>query len=265
MSTSRIDPHVKVLDESIVERAADRGIDAVVYAPHFTRLPEIERRARALSTEDVLVAPAREVFTGTYQNRKHVLALGLDEPVPDFISLEAAMAEFERQDATVLAPHPEYLTVGLSEADLWKYADRIDAIEVYNPKYLPGHGPRSRSIATELDLPAFGSSYAHLGWTVGDVWTETAQPVAADRRPEDDQDPDCSEHATTIAHALTDAGNRVSRRSGVGQRLRSASEIGHLAWENTWKKIDRIGFPGMEDTHPHDDLYDGRFDDAYVY
>ncbi|GAB3686436.1 PHP domain-containing protein [Salinarchaeum chitinilyticum] len=261
MSASRIDPHVKVLDESIVERAARRDLDAVVYAPHFTRLPEIERRARALTTEDVLVVPAREVFTGPYRNRKHVLAMGLESPVPDFISLEAAMAEFERQDATVLAPHPEYLTVGLSEADLREYADLIDAIEIYNPKYFPGHGPRSRSLATELDLPAFGSSYAHLGWTVGDVWTETTASIP--RAAGDD--PACTAYAATIADALTTAETRVSRHSGVGQRLRSASEIAHLAWENTWKKIDRIGFPGMEDTHPHDETYEGRFDDAYVY
>jgi len=250
VSTSRIDPHVKVLDESLVQRAIRQGLDAVVYAPHFTRLPEIERRAAALSTEELTVVPAREVFTGTYRNRKHVLALGLAEPVPDFISLSAAMAEFERQDATVLAPHPEYLTVGLSETDLREYADVIDALEIYNPKFFPGHGSRARTLAAELDLPAFGSSYAHLGWTIGDVWTETEGAVA---------------DAESVQRALTDSDNRVGRRSGLGARMRSASEIGHLAWENTWKKIDRIGFPGMEDTHPNDELYGGRFDDAYVY
>lgn len=250
MSTSRIDPHVKVLDESLAERARRRGLDAVVYAPHFTRLPEIRCRAATLSTDDLLVVPGREVFTGTYRDRKHVLALDLEDPVPDFISLEAAMAEFERQDATVLAPHPEYLTVGLTEADLRAYADVIDAVEVYNPKYLPGDGPRSRSLATEFDLPAFGSSYAHLGWTIGDVWTETERAV---------------EDVDDLAAALPVRGNRVSRRSGVGPRLRSASELGHLVWENTGKKIDRIVFPGVETTHPHDDVYGGRFDDAYVY
>jgi predicted metal-dependent phosphoesterase TrpH len=250
VSTSRIDPHVKVLDESLVERASRRGLDAVVYAPHFTPLPEIRRRAAELSTADLSVVPAREVFTGTYRNRKHVLALGLEEPVPDFISLEAAMAEFDRQDATVLAPHPEYLTVGLTEADLREFAGVIDALEVYNPKYLPGDGRRSRSLAEELGVPAFGSSYAHLGWTIGDVWTETERAV---------DDP------AAVEAAMVAEENRVSRRSGVGPRLRSASEIGHLVWENTWKKVDRIGFPGMEDTHPNDDLYDGHFDEAYVY
>jgi predicted metal-dependent phosphoesterase TrpH len=250
VSTSRIDPDVKVLDQSLVERASRRGLDAVVYAPHFTQLPEIRRRAEALSTADVTVVPAREVFTGTYRNRKHVLALGLEEPVPDFVSLEAAMAEFDRQDATVLAPHPEYLTVGLTESDLREYADVIDALEVYNPKYLPGDGPRSRSLATKLDLPAFGSSYAHLGWTIGDAWTATDRPVS---------DPEA------VETAIVAEDNHVSRRSGVGPRLRSASEIGHLVWENTWKKIGRIGSPGMEATHPNDDLYGGRFDDASVY
>ncbi|PHQ46649.1 metal-dependent phosphoesterase, partial [Halorubrum sp. C3] len=36
---TRVDAHVKVLDDEVVARAKDRGIDALVYAPHFTRLP----------------------------------------------------------------------------------------------------------------------------------------------------------------------------------------------------------------------------------
>lgn len=249
-ATRRIDPHVKVLDEAVVERARRRGLDALVYAPHFTRLPEIRRKAAALSTHEVRVVPGREVFTGTYRNRKHVLALGLEEPVPDFITLEAAMTAFERQDATVLAPHPEYLTIGLAEADIRQYRGVVDAVEVYNPKYLPGHAGRSRTIAADLDLPTFASSYAHLGRTVGDVWTETDHALGDDR---------------AVASALTAGDARVGRRTGVGPRLRSAAEIGHIVWENTWKKADRIALPGIEPTHPRNDAYRGRFDDAYVY
>ncbi|PSP39031.1 metal-dependent phosphoesterase, partial [Halobacteriales archaeon QH_7_65_31] len=34
----RVDPHVKILDERVVRRAKQRGLDAIVYAPHFIRL-----------------------------------------------------------------------------------------------------------------------------------------------------------------------------------------------------------------------------------
>lgn len=238
-----------MLDEAVVERAIDRGLDAVVYAPHFTRLPEIRRRAHELARDDLIVVPGREVFTGTYRNRKHVLAIGISEPVPDFITLEAAMAEFRRQDATVLVPHPEYLTVGLSRSDIRRHADVIDAIEVYNPKYLPYHAPRARSIAADLDLPTFASSYAHLGRTVGAAWTETERALSD---PED------------VPAAIRE-NIRVGRREGAAAIVHSATELGHLIWENTAKKVDRIGLPGMEATHPSDPAYEGRFDDAYVY
>ncbi|PSQ55842.1 metal-dependent phosphoesterase, partial [Halobacteriales archaeon SW_12_67_38] len=80
MSESRIDAHVKVLDERVVSRAKRYGLDAVVYAPHFVRLPEIRAKARAFSDDDLLVVPGRELFTGSWRNRQHVLAFGLTDP-----------------------------------------------------------------------------------------------------------------------------------------------------------------------------------------
>jgi predicted metal-dependent phosphoesterase TrpH len=129
----RVDMHVKVLDQQVVERAKARGLDALVYAPHFERLSDAREEAARYSDEELLVVPAREVFTGTWQNRTHLLALGLDDPVPDFIPLGDAMEEFTRQDAAVLAPHPTFLNVSVSRDDLAAYVDRIDAVETYNP------------------------------------------------------------------------------------------------------------------------------------
>ena len=298
----RIDPHVKVLDDRVVQRAVRAGLDAIVYAPHFTRLPEIQRTARHYSSDDLLVVPGREVFTGAYGDRKHVLAIGLADPVPDFVELDAAMAEFERQDATVIAPHPEFLTVGLDADDLWTYRDLIDAIEVYNPKYLPWHTRRAHDIVDELALPAVGSSYAHLPWTVGDVWTEVDGAAAADgsglaKFDGDGQadfdrhgrgDHDSSGQAThdadgqrhgprqgspeppfgdegDVAAALTSGPTRVRRRTGVGAASRASAELLHLLWENSVEKVDRVVCSGLEATHPSHPAYGGRFDDSAVY
>ncbi|MFB6197714.1 MAG: PHP domain-containing protein, partial [Halobacteriaceae archaeon] len=134
--STKVDPHVKVLDEDVVKRAKQRGVDVLVYAPHFKRLPDIESEAALYSDDDLLVVPAREIFTGSWKDRKHILAVGLSDPVPDFITLEGAMAELGRQDAAVLVPHPMFLTVSLSEEDINQYADAIDAVETYNPKHL---------------------------------------------------------------------------------------------------------------------------------
>ncbi|MFB6143454.1 MAG: PHP domain-containing protein [Halorientalis sp.] len=244
----RVDPHVKVLDADVVERAKARGLDALVYAPHFTRLPDVRERARRFSDDELLVVPGRELFTGTWRTRKHVLAVGLTDPVPDFLTLAGAMAELRRQDAAVLVPHPEFLTVSLDVADVRQYRDVIDGIEVYNPKHRGRHNRRAREVAAATGLHPFGSSYAHLPRTVGEVWT------TFDAAIDDESD---------LVEALSDGAPRsVHHRDGASHALARHVEFAHLAWENTWKKFDRVYLQGTEPTHPDHIAYGGRFEDV---
>ncbi|SMO75361.1 Predicted metal-dependent phosphoesterase TrpH, contains PHP domain [Halorubrum cibi] len=250
-SRTRVDAHVKVLDDRVVARAKERGIDALVYAPHFTRLPTIRERATRFSDDDLTVVPGREVFTGDWGNRRHLLAIGLAEPVPDYITFEGAMAEFERQDAAVLVPHPSFATISLTRPELAAHDPRIDAIETYNTKLLSHQNDRARDIADDLDLHGFGSSYAHLGSTVGEAWT-AFEGVLPD--------------AEAVVEAFREGRSRtVVRRSGPGHRLRGLIEFGHLAYENTWMKADRLFLSGEEPTLPSNVAYRGRFDDVAVY
>ncbi|KYH27425.1 hypothetical protein HAPAU_00910 [Halalkalicoccus paucihalophilus] len=248
---TRVDPHVKTLDEQVAHRAKARNIDVLVYAPHFTRLPEIRARAERFSDDDLLVVPARELFTGSFRKRKHVLALDLDTPVPDFLTLEATLRELDRQDAVALAPHPEFATVSLDIVDLNRHPDLFSGVEIYNPKHLEKHNRRAQEIVRETGLPSFGSSYAHLTPTIGEVWTEFDAEIEA---PAD------------LHHLLrSGAPRRVFHRSGRGHELRRRAEFAHLAWENSWEKVDRLVLSGMEATHPRHPAYEGRFDEGAVY
>lgn len=249
--STRIDPHVKVLDDRVARRAKRRGIDVLVYAPHFTRLPEIRARAKHFSDDELLVVPAREPFTGSVRNRKHVLALDLDDPIPDFLTLEGTIAELERQDAIVLVPHPEFATVSLDIVDLNRHSDLFHGVEIYNPKQFPTHNRRAVEIARETDLPVFGSSYAHLPRTVGEVWTEFEADIRS---------------ASDLHEALrSGAPRRVLHRSGQRHVLRCRAEFTHLFWENSWKKVDRVVLSGREATHPHHPAYESRFAEHAVY
>jgi len=243
--------HVKILSDEVVVRAKRRGIDVLVYAPHFTRLPEIKRTAARYSDEELLVVPAREIFTGDWNNRRHLLAIGLSEPVADFITFEAAMAECERQDAALAVPHPSFMNVSLTWAEIRAHAARVDCIETYNAKLLPHQSRRGQRIAADLDLPGFGSSYAHLPSTIGEAWTlfET----------------DIDSEAALIEALKTAAPRRVQHRAGVGHRARGLAEFSHLLYENSWKKVDRLLLSGDEPTHPRNLVYEGRFDDVSVY
>lgn len=247
---TRIDLHVKLLDDRVVERAKRRGVDVLVYAPHFRRLPAIRETAAAHSDEELLVVPGREVFTGTWRDRRHVLAIGLDEPVPDFITLAGAMAAFDRQGAAVLVPHPEFFTVGLSAADLRGHREVVDAVETYNPKYWRRHARRARALADALDLPAYGSSYAHLHGTVGEAWTTFERAIDSE--------------AELVEALRSGAPRRVDHRTGTAHDLRRRAEFAHLGWENSWKKVDRVLLSGMEETHPRHVAYEGRYDDVAV-
>lgn len=250
-TSTRVDLHVKILDGRVVDRAKARGIDVLVYAPHFTRLPDIQARAAAFSDDDLLVVPARELFTGSWRNRRHVLGVGLTEPVPDFITLEATLSELDRQGAAVLVPHPNFANVSLDTTDVEVYADDIDAIEVYNPKNLPWHNTHARTLHETFDIPPFGSSYAHLRGTVGEVWTEF------DARIESEAD---------LVDALENgASRRVAHRDGANHVRRRITEFLHLGWENTYGKVDRLLLSGTEPTHPKHVAYDGKFDHASCY
>ncbi|MFB6080459.1 MAG: PHP-associated domain-containing protein [Haloferacaceae archaeon] len=248
---TRVDAHVKVLDDRVVERAKARGIDVLVYAPHFTRLPTIRERAAAFSDDDLLVVPAREVFAGSWRDRKHVLGVGLTDPVPDFITLAGAVEAFRRQGAAVLVPHPAFGTMSMDDGDVRRHVDAVDAVETYNAKCLPYQNRRGRRIAAASDRPGYGSSYAHLRRTVGEAWTAFDRPI-------DDE-------ADLVAAFHEEVPRRVLRRSGLGHRVRGLLEFSHLGYENTWKKVDRVLLSGMAPTHPDHIAYDGRFDDVSVY
>ena len=251
MDECRVDPHVKVLDEGVVERAKKRGLDALVYAPHFTRLPTIRKRATHYSDDELTVVPAREVFTGDWGNRRHLLALGLTDPVPDYITFESAMAEFDRQDAAVLVPHPAFATVSLTRPEIAAHAARLDAVETYNTKLLPHQNARARRIAESTGRPGFGSSYAHLRGTVGEAWTEF--------------DGDLNDVNAVVDAFREQRSRTVVHRGGLGHRLRGLVEFAHLGYENTWVKADRLFLSGDEPTLPSNVAYEGRFDDVSVY
>lgn len=246
----RADLHVKVLTEAAVERAKARGVDVVVYAPHFTRLEDVEARAERFGDDELTVLPGRELLTGHWNARRHVLAVGLAEPVPDFITLRGAMEELARQDATVLAPHPGFLNASLGGAEIGEYGDLIDGVEVYNATFLRHHERRARRLAAENDRPVYAASYAHTPRAVGAAWTSFDRPV---------------ESAADLAAALSADVHRIGRRDGLAHAGQRALEVGHLLWEGTWRKADRTMLRGTEPTHPGHVAYGGRFDDVRVY
>lgn len=242
---ARVDPHVKVLDDRVRRLAIERGLDAIVYAPHFTPWPEIVERSARFSDDRLVVVPAREVFTGPWNDRKHVLALDLNEPIPDFIPLSVTVDELVAQGACLVAPHPGFLTMSLDLDDLRRLQEHVHAIEIYNPKFLPWHASRARRVARELGRPVIASSYAHLRSSVGAAWIQVEGEID---RPSDVVDALRLGSIERIGHI--DATDRMRVKTG---------ELAHLLWENTGQKLNRAIDHGVPPTHPQTELYGGRF------
>jgi hypothetical protein len=161
------------------------------------------------------------------------------------------MDELARQNAVVLAPHPDFLTISLGREQVDRYRGLLDGVEVYNPKYLPRGSRRARALADEVDLPEFASSYAHLRGTVGEAWTAFEREVAS---------------APDLHAALREGADRtVGCRRGPSHSLRRVLEFAHIGWENSWKKLDRIYLSGTEATHPTHVVYGSRFEGVRVY
>ncbi|AWB26234.1 PHP-associated domain-containing protein [Halococcoides cellulosivorans] len=247
---TRVDPHVKVLDEQVVSHAIDAGLDVLVYAPHFTHIDDARERAARFSTDELLVVPGREYFTGHWSNRTHVLAVDPEEPLPDFLPLHSTMTELRDRNATVIAPHPEFLTVSLSGAEIAAYDDVIDAVEVRNPKLWPWDRRRARAIAADVDLPTVASSYAHLPGTIGAAWVEFERSI---------------DSAAELRAAIEEGPSSIGHRTGARAWGRRRLEFAHLGWENSVKKADRILLGGREDTHPENDRYDDHYRKLSVY
>ncbi len=248
MSGFRVDPHVKVLGPSVRRRARRLGLDALGYAPHFTPWPDIVDTARTHSDETLTVIPGREIFAGSWTDRTHVLAYDLEEPIPDFLSLEETMRRLRLQRAAVVVPHPAYLSISMSPGQIRRYSDQIDAIEVYNPRLLPWHPKRARRIATELDKPMVASSYAHLPTSVGAAWSELDEPLT---------------DIGGLSQALKDHSiTAVETRHLVARSAVSALELGHLCWENTGKKLWRRLHTHRVPTHPSAPTYHQRATDG---
>ena len=248
---TRVDMHVKVLDGRVVERAKARGIDVLVYAPHFTRLPEIRERAERHSDDELLVVPGREIFTGNWQNRRHILAVGLSDPVPDFVSFEGALSALAGQGAALCVPHPTLLNVSLGQPEIRAYADHIDAVESYNVKSPPHVNKRAKRITEEAGLQSFGSSYAHVRGAIGEAWTEFETEIDSE--------------ADLVEALASGVDRQVVHRSGPRHRFWNLAEFAHLGYENSWGKIDRLFLSGTEPTHPDHIAYGSRFDDVAVY
>lgn len=103
-----------------------------------------------------------------------ILALFIEEPIPDRLSVGLAAARVRAQGGLVVAAHPfDPLRRALGSAGLAELGSALDAVEGYNGRtVMRGRDARARQWARDNDRPLTLGSDSHTTGEVGRSWLE---------------------------------------------------------------------------------------------
>ena len=154
--------------ELLLQQAEAVGLDALAVTDHDEIDASLDAAAKA-EEYDLVGIPGMEVSSAA----GHVLALGVEERVPEGLSYHATLNRIRDLGGIAVVPHPFQESRHGVLANVSKEAlARADAIEVYNSRLLTGRANRqAESFARERGLPMTAGSDAHISEMVGQAVT----------------------------------------------------------------------------------------------
>lgn len=161
--------------DALLERAKRLGLDGIAVTDHDTIDGGLLAAERA-PEHGLIGIPGLEVTSAA----GHVLALGVEEPVPAGRPFEETLDRIHDQGGTAVVPHPFQTSRHGVGANVSREAlAAADAVEVFNSRLLTGISNwRARRFARARGLPMTGGSDAHIAGMVGRATTD----VDADAR-----------------------------------------------------------------------------------
>lgn len=173
--------------EAILDAAERVGLDVIALTDHDDiRGSFLLRDIAARRSSPVRIVTGIEVTTRS----GHLLALWVEDEIPMFTALAAAVAQIHEMGGIAIVPHPlSYLTFSVGEAALrslhaGRDECRVDGIELRNPSYA-GRVRSQRAARLNAELlgaAETGSSDAHHAHLVGTAWTVFPGSTAEDLR-----------------------------------------------------------------------------------
>ena len=156
---SRYSPDSRSRPEDIIKRAVTLGLGAIAVTDHDS-LDGAAAAAR-LAPESLLIVPGVELKT----EKGDLLALFVSQEVRSN-TFAAAVDEIRSDGGIAIVPHP-----GESPKMTSQDIALADGLEVFNATLSPRDNRRSLEYATELRMPGFSSSDAHLVMEIGNGTT----------------------------------------------------------------------------------------------
>ncbi len=109
--------------EEIVRRAKALGLSGIAITDHRTTRAWASARKEA-KRQGILFIPAVELQT----NSGHLIALGITEPVENFLEADESIERIHEAGGIAVAPHP----FDLRGEGLGELAFKVDAVEIFN-------------------------------------------------------------------------------------------------------------------------------------
>lgn len=147
--------------DEVLRRAEAAGLDAIAITDHDS----VNGARYALECEtNVLVIPGTEVSTA----QGHLLVLGITTMLPAGRDLLETVALARSKGALLVLPHPYHLWRHGAARRVKASIEAVDAIEVFNSRYLVGMAnQKAARIARRFGKAAVGGSDAHNARYVG--------------------------------------------------------------------------------------------------
>ncbi len=154
--------------KEILDAAEERNIKVIAIADHNS-IEGAKEAVKLARDRDIIVLPAVELSTID----GHLLGFNATEPVPKWLTAEAAIDKLREQGAFVVAAHPMFViaSIGLKARKL-----KLDALEGFNARCAVSNSSSQR-LAKRLNLPVTGGSDAHSLDEIGNGLCITAKEV----------------------------------------------------------------------------------------
>jgi len=154
--------------EILLKLVKKKGMDGIAVTDHNTIKGALKVK-KLNKDKDFEVIVGEEVDT----NYGDVLTYYLQKEIKshDFFSV---VDEVKKQNGLIIIPHPFRLSINPKHKfkyPLKKLRDKIDAIECFNARMLPGNNEKAQRLAKKLDIPGTGGSDAHFWFEIGRAYT----------------------------------------------------------------------------------------------
>lgn len=157
---SRFSPDSRSKPKDIVKRATTLGLGAIAVTDHGSL--EGARAAARFAPDSLLVVPGMELKT----EKGDLLALFVSRKVRSSI-FATAIDEIRSQEGIAIVPHP-----GKSRRMTVQDIALADGLEVFNATLSSSANKRALDFATELKMPGFSFSDAHMVREIGKGTTQ---------------------------------------------------------------------------------------------